>query len=300
LNVSVVITNHNTWPLTLRAVRGLERHCAGRFDEIVVVDDGSKTPAPPELPSAVRVIYNGTNLGYQASVNVGFRAVSSDLVLLLDSDACPVMNVVEPLRRAFEADPKLGAVALGTVDEAGRGTQSAQFEPQTAGFVLGPRLEGLYMRALEAVSPPRLVLYSCALAVRRAAFESVRGFDEEFDFLDADIDFSMRLSDAGWKSRLDPSIVAFHRGSGSPQSQSKRVLRCYRNRWRLLEKHQKLARRGPLKGLLGLRHLAEIETLVALLMLTPPGARRDLYAEKLRVRKKLIRTVWTGYRDAHE
>jgi GT2 family glycosyltransferase len=300
VKISAVITNYNTWPLTLRCVQALARHSADQLEEIVVVDDGSSSPAPPELSALARVIHNARNLGYQASVNVGFRAVSSDWVLLLDSDAYPLMDVVEPLTRAFVAEPKLGAVALATVDEQGRGTQSAQAEPRALGFLLGPRLEGAYMRARELWSEPAVVAYSCALAVRRAAFESVGGFDEGFDFLDADIDFSLRLSQAGWQVRYDPSVIAFHRGSGSPQTQSKRVLRCYRNRWRLLEKHQKLGSPLGLKVLLALRHQAEIETLLVLLKVTPKGAKRDQYAEKLRVRRKLRRAVWSGYRDTLE
>ena len=299
MNASAVITNYNTWPLTLRAVRALEQHSRDRIDEIVVVDDGSSTPAPPELPASVRVIYNPRNLGYQASVNVGFRAVSSDWVLLLDSDAYPLMDVVAPATRAFEADARLGALALGTVNERGERTESASFEPQMLGFLLGPRGEGAFMKLLGLVAPPKLVLYSCALAVRRTAFESVGGFDEGFDFLDADLDFSMRLAEAGWATRYEPSLRAFHSGSGSLQTQSKRVLRCYRNRWRLLEKHKKLGPVPVVKLLLALRHLAEMETLVVL-GATTSDPRRATYREKLRVRKKLFRTVWSGYRDAFE
>jgi GT2 family glycosyltransferase len=298
VKVSVVITNHDTWPLTVRCVRALERHSAGRISEVVVVDDASSTPAPADLPAAVRVVRNPKNLGYQASVNVGFREVSGDWVLLLDSDAYPLMDVVEPLERSFAADPELAAIALSTVDELGRATQTAQSEPRAFGFVLGPRLEGAYVKLRDFLREPKLVVYSCALAVRKSAFEAVGGFDEGFDFLDADLDFSMRLSEAGFKVMRDASVVAFHRGSGSPQTQSKRVLRCYRNRWRLLAKHRKLPAPAAFKLLLALRHALEIETLLALLLVTPEGPRRDLYAEKLRVRYKLGRAVWSGYREA--
>lgn len=298
MKVSVVITNHNTWPLTVRCVSALEKHSHGRISEIVVVDDGSKTPAPPELPASARVVYNPKNLGYQASVNVGFREVSGDWVLLLDSDAYPLMDVVEPLDRSLAADPELAAIALATVDELGRATQTAQSEPRALGFVLGPRLEGAYVRLRDFLKEPTLVVYSCALAVRKSAFEAIGGFDEEFDFLDADLDFSMRLSEAGFKVMRDASVVAFHRGSGSPQTQSKRVLRCYRNRWRLLAKHQKLPAPAALKLVMAVRHVLEIETLLALLLVTPEGPRRELYAEKLRVRYKLVRAVRSGYREA--
>src|SRR5262245_7657286 len=120
---SVVITNYNTWPITLRCLRALERHTRGHIHEILVVDDGSDDPPPPELPASVRVVSNPENLGYAPSVNVGLREATGDWVLLLDSDAYPAMDVIEPLSRAFAAEHRLGAVGLQTVNERGGTTE---------------------------------------------------------------------------------------------------------------------------------------------------------------------------------
>jgi hypothetical protein len=68
----------------------------------------------------------------------------------------------------------------------------------------------------------------------------------------------------------------------------------------LLEKHGQIGSPRALKVAMALRHQGEIGTLKALLRITPPGAKRDQYAEKLRVRYKLRRAVWSGYRDAVE
>ena len=297
MKASVVITNYETWPSTLTCLRALERHSAGSIEEIVVVDDGSRSAPPAELPGGVRVVRNEVNRGYVASVNVGFGAVRGDWVLLLDSDACPQMDVVEPISRAFASEADLGAIALQTVDEHGRPTASSYEEPDALALLLGPRLDGYYTKVRGLVTEPPRVLASCALAVRREAFEAVGGFDEAFDFLDADFDFSMRVSRAGFRTHVDPSLVAFHAGSGSPQSLSRRVLRCYENRWRLLEKHGKLPFPTALKAVLTLRHLTEAQVLLVAIG-TSAGERRAFYREKLRVRRRLLETVWSGYRDA--
>jgi GT2 family glycosyltransferase len=294
---SVVITNYNTWPITLRCLRALERHAGGRADEVLVVDDASRDPAPRDLPGPVRVIANPHNLGYAASVNVGLREAKGDWVLLLDSDAYPAMDVIEPLSRAFAAEPKLGAVGLQTVNEHGQPTECSMDVPDAMGFLLGPRLEGTYVKLRSLfVTPPR-VLYSCALAVRRSAFLEIGGFDEGFDFLDADLDFSLRLSLAGWECRSDRTIVAVHEGGGSPQTVTKRVLRCYRNRWRFLEKHGRLGSPWALKTLLLARHLCEVQVLLAVIG-TLGADDRAIYLEKLKTRGTLLRTLWSGYRDA--
>ena len=133
-------------------------------------------------------------------------AARGDYVLLLDSDACPLMDLTEPLGRAFGAEPKLGAVAMQTVAEDGSPTQSSMDVPDALTFLLGPRLDRHWLRLRGTFSQPLVVLFSCALAVRRSAFEQLGGFDTGFDFLDADLDFSMRLSAAGWQTRLDKSL----------------------------------------------------------------------------------------------
>jgi GT2 family glycosyltransferase len=297
VKASVVITNYETWPATLTCLQALERYSADSIHEIVVVDDASKSPAHAKLPGPVRVVRNEVNRGYVASVNVGFGEVSGDWVLLLDSDACPHMDVVDPISRAFATEPELGAIALQTVDEQGRPTASSYDEPDALALLIGPRFDGIYTSLRCLVTDPPRVLASCALAVRRQAFDDVGGFDEAFDFLDADFDFSMRVSRAGWQTHVEPSVVAFHAGSGSPQTLSRRVLRCYENRWRLLEKHGKLPFPTALKAALALRHVTEALTLLGVIG-TSSGERRAFYREKLRVRRRLLETVWSGYRHA--
>jgi GT2 family glycosyltransferase len=299
VKASVVITNYETWPATLTCLESLQRESGRAIHEIVVVDDASRSVPPSKLPAGVRVLRNEVNRGYVASVNIGFSAASGDWVLLLDSDACPRMDVVEPLSRTFAAEPRLGAVALQTVDSEGRPTASSYEEPDALDLVLGPRLAGIYVKLKNLVSDPPRVLASCALAVSKAAFESVGGFDEGFDFLDADFDFSMRLSRAGWRTVVDESLVAFHVGSGSPQSVSRRVLRHHENRWRLLEKHGKMRFSTGVKTALTLRHLCESQTLLLAIGATR-GERRAFFREKLRVRGRLLKTVWSGYRHATE
>jgi GT2 family glycosyltransferase len=131
------------------------------------------------------------------------------------------------------------------------------------------------------------------MAVRRKAFESVGGFDEAFDFLDADTDFSMRLRQAGWRLGNSEEIVAYHEGGGSPQSTAKRVVRHHRNRWRLLQKHSKLKQPLMIKATLALRHGLEYGLLRLLgSVFTNTTAEQE---DKLTGRRVLLRRVWSSY-----
>jgi GT2 family glycosyltransferase len=135
------------------------------------------------------------------------------------------------------------------------------------------------------------------MAVRREAFESVDGFDESFDFLDADTDFSMRLRQAGWRLGKCEDIVAYHEGGGSPQSTAKRVVRHHRNRWRLLKKHRKLDRQQGVKWLLYARHCIEYAILLLARNLLCADPKR--WNDKLAGRSALLRGVWGAYDDIY-
>jgi GT2 family glycosyltransferase len=292
MRVSALITNYETWPLTQQGVRALMDLSSGKLSEIVVVDDASVATAPPELLSLVRVIENEKNVGYVTSVNRGFAAVSGDVVLLLDSDAYPLEDLVPTIQRAFTEEPRLGALGFNLVDREGRATGAHQGTPSAAGLVLGQQFESIYASRFRRTTNDAPIVYSCAIAVRRSAFQAVGGFDESFDFLDADVDFGMRLKQHGFQVRVDSKLNVVHEGGGSPQLTSKRVLRHHRMRWKLLQKHGLLPAPAALKCLLAARHAVE------LLVLGTVGARyfpRDVLEDKRKGRKQLLSEVWSGY-----
>jgi GT2 family glycosyltransferase len=293
MNISAVITNYNTWPLTVQCVRELDRWSGNVVSEILIVDDASDKAEPSDLPIKVRLLRNESNLGYARSVNVGFSAVETDIVILLDSDAYPLMDLTAKTLYEFVSNPHLGALGFHLVDEIGQGTGSSSPDPSCAELLLGQRFSELYGRYVKKRNTKLINLHSCALAVRREAFESVGGFDINFDFLDADIDFSMRLRQKGWELRKESSLMVFHKGGGSPQKTSARVVRHHINRWRLLSKHRKIRWPLLLKLGLALRHSTELLLLWLARYLT--NYSDDILRDKLEGRRFLFKTVWSGY-----
>lgn len=279
--VSAVITNYETWDLTVRCIANLVAHCGSDLAEIIVVDDASTSRPTHDLGDEVRIIFNNENMGYVKSVNVGVRHCRSPYILLMDSDAYALSNLAQSVFRAFDASPDLGAMGFALVSNNGRPTGSVSSEPNILGFVLGQRLEWL-------VAGRNTAIHSCAMGVRKSAFDAVGGFDEDFDFLDADIDFSMRLRAAGWTLTMNLDHRAIHEGGGSPQSTGARVVRYHRNRFRLLKKHRGEAIARYLVPSLFLRHCTEILLLLPLL----PWTR---FRRKFPARVRLARGVWQGY-----
>ncbi len=245
--LGVVVTNYDSRDLTAGCLEGVLSHREG-IDRVLVVDDASPEGPPVSSDPAVEVRVNPQNLGLVRSLNLGIRALGTDLVVLFDCDARPLGPFASRIRERFTADPRLGVLGFATVDEQGRPAGSHEEEPEVWSLLLGQRLHTVY----ERLRRPRgnLCVFACAMALRRTAFEDLGGFDEDFDWLDLDNDLCMAARRAGWRVGHEPDLVAFHKGSGAPQTTSQRLLRFYKNRWRLLLKFGKIRHPGPVRAML--------------------------------------------------
>jgi GT2 family glycosyltransferase len=243
-SVAILVTNYNTWELVQRCVEACYRHDEGRFDTLLVYDDCSQTQFAGGFPATTRVCRGPTNLGLTKALNVAFGLISEDIVVLFDSDAYPTIPFCDEVKKMFEENPNLGLLGFRTVGQAGRPTQSYTTEPNIWSLLLGQALYSKTERWFRDKSG-RVSIFTCAMAVRMTAFKELNGFDANFDWLDLDHDFSMRMNRSRWQTAIAPVARVFHEGSGTPQLVRNRVLRHYKARWYLLDKFDRL----PLKSL---------------------------------------------------
>lgn len=257
--ISLLITNYNTWELTERCIRSVEYVDPTKvIQEIIVVDDCSTQSVPVYIQEhpLVKIIKNEDNLGYVKSVNKAFAKATQSICLLLDSDAYLISDIAL-IPKIFEEQKGLGILGFNLVDEHGKSTGRGGPEPDVWSLVLGQQLE----RSFRKLFPKRskyMTLYSCGIAIRKKAFEAIGGFDESFDFLDADHDFSMRMTRNEWDIAVCDDIHIFHKGGGSPQLTSKRVIRFYENRLKLLRNHNKVKNEKMIKTLIKIRLYVEL------------------------------------------
>ena len=286
LSIAVLLTNHNTWELAQQCVNACFEMDRGNFRNLLVYDDCSTVEFAGSFPQGVTLYRGKPNRGLTKSLNIAFGMISEDIVVLFDSDAYPVTPFCEAIRSMFARDAGLGLVAFRTVGRNGRTTQSMEAEPNAWGLVLGQKLS-VKLRRWVADRSGRFIVFTCAMAVRRQAFEELNGFDEAFDWLDLDIDFSMRMRQAGWKIDVASEPRAYHEGGGTPQLTSKRVERFYRNRWYLLNKFSKIRFKSLARAFMVSRLLVELG------ILTVAGrfiyADRSVLLDKITGRKNCIR-----------
>lgn len=235
LSVGVLVLNYNTWDLALRALDAAIRLESDIVKEFVLFDDGSLDRPPEGIDGRIAVIRGEINRGFGRALCEAFAAMKSEIVVLFDSDAVPLTPFAERVRGRFERDVRLGQLGFRAQDAHGAQTESFFNEPTRWSLILG---QALYARMCKKTPrPDRLCVITGCMATRSEAYRQVGGFDGEFDFLDVDVDYSIRLRRGGWKVEVDPSIGVFHVGGGSAQPMRNRVLHFYKSRWRLLRKH---------------------------------------------------------------
>lgn len=185
------------------------------FERVIVVDNGS-TDDSVEIAQAsgFEVIQSETNDGYAAAANAGIRHSTGPYVAVLNPD----IRVHEPgLFRELEMhfmNEKVAVVAPALELPNGSMQDSARSVPRPDELAWRRwwRAEHGAVRPDDATDVPWVV--GACLAIRRSAFNSIDGFDPSYPLYFEDVDFCVRLGEAGWSTIFDPTLVAvhFHRG----------------------------------------------------------------------------------------
>ena len=215
--VAVVIPSWNGRALLEAALASLAGQTVAP-DDVIVVDNGSSDGTVSWLRAehpAVHVIALKENRGFAAAVNLGIERSNADYVALLNNDMELDPGWLAALAAALDGAPDAGSAASklrmlrepGMLDGAG---DLVTWYGATWRRGHGEPDRGQY-------DAPGVVASPCAGAAlyRRAALESVGGFDESFFAYLEDTDWGLRAQLSGWPCLWVPSAVAYHAGGAT-------------------------------------------------------------------------------------
>lgn len=168
--------------------------------ETLVVDDGSTDETADyvaeNFPWATLLRLDAR--GLSAARNAGAAAAAGEVLVFTDDDCEPDSEWIERLRPAF-SDSRLAAAGGPNLPPAPRTWEEAvvRAAPGAPSHVLLDDEEAEH-------------LPGCNLAVTRAAFEKIGGFDPQFQTAGDDVDFCWRLRDAGFRLGFVPGAFVWH------------------------------------------------------------------------------------------
>lgn len=206
---SVIVASHGRVSLLDRLLESLSTSAAqlgrGVGIEVLVVDSSAQTdrPALEEVCDRHGARLIDGDVSVRQKRNQGARAACGEWLLFIDSDCEASPELFDAYRRACNADTTIDVVAGPTV-----------FREAETPFTRRISRSSLLSPFHRPAGPSRELPWATTsnLMVRRAAFESVGGFREDFPFRlgGDDTDLCLRLRDAGCPVIAVPDAVCFH------------------------------------------------------------------------------------------
>jgi N-acetylglucosaminyl-diphospho-decaprenol L-rhamnosyltransferase len=237
-DVSAVVVNRDAGDSLLACVASLR---AAGVEEIVVVDNASSDGSLARLFERDRdvvLVPTGMNLGYGRGVNAGAKRATGDIVLACNADLVVDAKAVELLTACLHDAPDVALVGPTIREPDGTRYPSARNFP-SLGDAAGHAVIGLvhpdnpythrYRRAdqpFDSTSDVDWVSGAC-MAIRRVAFDSVRGFDPGYFMYVEDLDLCWRLHQAGWRVLHLPEAEVTHVGGVSSRRHPYRMLAAH-------------------------------------------------------------------------
>jgi GT2 family glycosyltransferase len=204
-----------------------------------------------EFPS-VDLRETGANLGFSGGNNIALADNTCDYVFLLNSDATLPKGGLDTLLAWADTTPDAGLIGPKVINPDGTLQFSCRRWPTPqAGLFRNVYIGKLFpqnqpaadylMRDFDHASPLDVDwLSGCAMLMRRACLEQVGPLDDKTFFMYCeDMDWSLRVHDAGWRVVYAPVMEVTHKiGGSSDQVAERMIVEHSRAMVRFWRKHQ--------------------------------------------------------------
>ena len=216
--------------------------------EIILADNASTDSTVEWVRtyfSGVRIATFDDNYGYTGGNNRAVPFAKKEILLFLNNDVSVDPDWLHGITEVFEKQPNTVAVQpkirsykkLEYFDRAG--AAGGFLDRFGYPFCRGRILDYLEKDTGQFEEIENITWASgAALAIKKNVFESLGGFDEDFEFHMEEIDLCWRALNAGFDIQYTPKSVIYHLGSGSlPRGSSRKTYYNFRNNLYMLLKN---------------------------------------------------------------
>jgi len=268
-HLTVIVVSYNTRSMLGACLRSLRPACVGPTSttlevQVWVVDnassDGSAEMVRAEFPW-VHLLALDQNLGFAGGNNAALRELgfdgpsdsrrpAPDFVLFLNPDTEVPGDALTQMADFLCANERAGVVGAGLVYPDGAFQHSAfrfptlwqiwfDFFPRP-GRLLDSALNGRYPRRWYQAGHPFAIDHplGAAMMTRAEVIHQVGLMDEGFFMYAEEIDWCMRVKEAGWDIFCLPGAkIVHHAGGSTRQFRDEMFVALWRSRFRLFDKH---------------------------------------------------------------
>lgn len=226
MKLSVIIVNYNVEHFLEQCLYSVEKAILGLDVEVWVVDnnsvDGSVSMLRQKFPW-VKCIANTENLGFSRANNQAIRLSSGDYVLLLNPDTIIENDTLKKTVAFMDEHPNAGGLGVKMVDGKGNFLPESKRglpTPEVAFYkIFGlsklfkkSKLFGRYHLTYlsKDETNPVDVLSGAFMMVRKETIDKVGLLDEDYFMYGEDIDWSYRITQAGYDNYYYADTTIIH------------------------------------------------------------------------------------------
>lgn len=253
-DISFITICYNGFKDTCELIESLHDKIHSVTYEIIVVDNASHEDEAAKirrLYPTVNAIRSNENGGFSGGNNIGIRAARGKYIFLINNDTYIESDHIDCLVQRLESRPEIGGVSPKI---------RFAFPPQHIQFAGFTPLSHITLRnsMLGFGCPddgsydtphPTPYLHGAAMMIKREVIEKAGLMPEIFFLYYEELDWSTRMTRAGYELWYDPRCTVFHKESQSTGQLSK-LRTYYLTRNRLLYARRNLTGAGRLFSVL--------------------------------------------------
>lgn len=230
--IYILIVNYNNYKDTIDCLMSLENINYDNY-KIIIVDNSSTNNSINEIRKFINNFNNNNiillksrkNYGFAGGNNIGIKYAldhGADYILLLNDDTTVEPNFISNMLKTAEEDLSIGIV----------GCKIKYYQNKNLLWYTGGKInwfkfignnEGIKSFDNGNYNEKKEITFAtgCCMLIKRQVFEKVGLLPVEYFMYFEDVDFCVKVQDAGYKIVYEPSAVIYHKvgiSSGGEES----------------------------------------------------------------------------------
>jgi GT2 family glycosyltransferase len=209
--------------------------------EILVVDNGSPDDSAQKTADwcathlQARCLLSNSNLGFAGGMNWGAKQAHGQWLLLINNDTIFPARAIDSLKDVLKEAPSDVAMLGPVTNAAGNGQRL--WKPGTTHAQWLDIGRWLHDHPTHSLMPAYRCDFFC-IAIRRNVWEALGGLDPAFGLgYYEDFDFSLRLTQAGYRQLITEDVFVLHVGSATFKASAAAKALMKQNKKLLQSKH---------------------------------------------------------------
>ena len=253
VDVSIIIVSYNTREMTLACLHSVYEQTTDISFELIVVDNNSKDNSAQAIAEdfpEVTLVASKENLGFAQANNLAAKNVQGEFLLLLNPDTFVLDGAIQklhafarthPSNRVYGGRTLFGDYTLNPTSCWKKPTLWSLFCYATGlvsifrrNALFDPESYGPWQR--DSVREVDIVT-GCFLLIEKKLWDQLDGFDPQFFMYGEDADLCLRAAQEGTRPIITPDATVVHYGGASEKVRADKMIRLFRAKEQLIERH---------------------------------------------------------------